>query len=364
MPSKLARIAAAFLLALQAVPCVVAAGAPQEPVESEPAASESRQAEADPVAEQEAETDDDDWDNLENDPCAIGDDGNWIDWMNRRVTKSVCGSARWFDNFFGTSRGDEDRDATFGRIGLGGLSDEDDGFDPVFRFRAKVHFPNMDDRVHAVMGRGNIDDILSEEGPTDPPQEAFFDDESEWLLGFGFRLNQSNRNRFDLSLGTSFSDSALDPYVRLRYIYTQPIFNQAHLRIRVLPQWQKSLGYGVTAKIGIDRSIGERMLLRWELNGRDFEKRLNGLSYGTNLQLFQSIGIGRAMRYIIGYWGQTGYLHQPEDWGLQVTFRDSIYKEILFIEFLGGVNFRRRDEDPEREAKWLAGLFFELKFGK
>ena len=70
------------------------------------------------------------------------------------------------------------------------------------------------------------------------------------------------------------------------------------------------------------------------------------------------------MRYLLGWWGQTGFLHQPENWGVQITFRDSIYKEIFFIEVLGGVNFRQRDEDQEREPKLLTGLFFELKFGK
>jgi hypothetical protein len=222
----------------------------------------------------------------------------------------------------------------------------------------------MNDRVSAVAGFGSADDILDEEGATVPPQEAFFDDEEEWLLGFGFRLNRSNRNRFQLQLGTSFSDSSLDPYVRLRYIYTDPIFKKAHLRIRIIPQWQESRGAGVTARVSVDRMISERMLFRWEVSGRDFEERFDGLSYGMNAQLFQSIGVGRAMRYLIGSWGQTGYLHQPEDWGAQVTYRDSIYKEILFMEVLGGVNFRRREGDPERDSKWLAGLFFELKFGK
>ena len=70
------------------------------------------------------------------------------------------------------------------------------------------------------------------------------------------------------------------------------------------------------------------------------------------------------MRYLVGIWGQSGFIHQPEDWGAQVTFRDSIYKETLFIEVLGGVNFRQRDEDPELEPKYLAGLVFELKFGR
>ena len=106
-----------------------------------------------------------------------------------------------------------------------------------------------------------------------------------------------------------------------------------------------------------------------ELGNEGQEPMRGGMDVGRKcgdlvFQLFQSIGVGRAMRYLIGAWGQTGFLHQPEDWGLQVTFRDSIYKEILFIEVLGGTNFRHRDEDPEREAKWLAGLFFELKFGK
>ncbi len=284
--------------------------------------------------------------------------------MNRKVTRSVCGSARWFDNFFGTARGDEERQATFGRLGLGALWDEDDGVEADLRFRAKVHFPNMEDRLTAVVGRGNTDEILSQEGPTVPPDDLFFDDETDWLVGLGYNIARSDRNRLSLDLGTSFSNSAFDPYVRLRYIYNRPVFKQSHLRWRLVPQWQETRGAGVTSLLTIDRSFGDHLLFRWDLSFRDFEKRFDGLAYGSSVQLFHHIGVGRAMRYVLGIWGQTGFLHDPEDWGLQVVFRDSIYKELLFIEVLGGVNLRRRDEDLEREAKYLAGLLFELKFGR
>ncbi len=53
------------------------------------------------------------------DPCALNEEGNWVDWLNRKVTSSVCGSARWFDSFFGTQNEFDNRQSTFGRLGVG-----------------------------------------------------------------------------------------------------------------------------------------------------------------------------------------------------------------------------------------------------
>jgi hypothetical protein len=364
-PSRTAVLA----LALLVVPGSLVASGPQDPesaqiTEEQEVAQEEVSPEIEGPPAGEEVVDEGDWDALERDPCALGTEGNWIDWMNEKVTHSVCGSARWFDKFFGTLRGDEDRDATFGRLGLGARWDQDDGADGELRFRAKMHFPNMDDRVNAVIGRGSGDEVLEDEGETELPQHGFFDNESEWLLGFGYHLNRSHRNRISLSVGSSFRNSRPDPYVRLRFISRRPLFGKANLYLRLVPQWQDSRGKGVTARVGIDRLIGQRVLLRWEASAKKFERRFDGVAYGTNFQVFQSIGVGRAMRYLVGFWGQSGFEHEPEDWGARVTFRDSIYKEILFIEVLGGVNFRWREGDLGRDRKYLGGLLFELKFGK
>lgn len=348
------RRAALLLAALLMLPPVLVAADQQEPpvegVDEQEAGSEVSQ------EAQEGEESGED-------PCSLETGGNWIDWMNRRVTKTVCGSSRWFDGFFGTARGDDERDRTFGRIGLGARWDEDDGFRDDFRWRAKIHLPNMNDRFHGIAGRGSTDELLEDDDTLGSAPADFFDEDEEWLLGFGYQLNESGRRRFSISVGTSFSSGSLDPYVRLPMISSRPISEKSQLTLRLVPQWQDTRGFGGLARIGVDRTYGENVMIRWDLKGQAYERRFDGVSYGATMQIFQRIGVGRAMRYLIGAWGESGFEHQPEDFGFQATIRDSIYKQIFFIEVLAGVNFRRRMDDPMREPKLLAGLLFELKFG-
>jgi hypothetical protein len=334
----------------------LAAAEPQDPEPAETVIEEGPQEQKDSSEQEEGQE-------SESDPCSLDSEGNWIDWMNRKVTKTVCGSSRWFDGFFGTARGDDERDKTFGRIGLGGRWDEDDGFRDEFRFRARIRFPNMDRRFSGIVGRGTTDELLEDNDALDSAPAEFFDEDEEWLLGFGYQLRETGRRRVSISIGSSFSGIEPDPYIRFPMIYSRPISEKSQLRLRLVPQWQNSRGAGALARISVDRHYGEDVMIRWDLKGQKYERRFDGVAYGATMQVFQRIGVGRAMRYLAGIWGESGFENQPEDWGFQTTFRDSIYKEIFFIEVLGGVNFRRREDDPSREPKVLLGLLFELKFG-
>lgn len=297
------------------------------------------------------------------DPCELNEEGNWIDWLNRTVTRSVCGSARWFDSFFATQREWEQRDSTFGRLGLGAFWDEDDGIDPEFRFRAKFNLPNMNHRWQAAIGRGSVEEVLDGEESGSPADE-FFDDESEWLVGFGYNIQFGNRARLTPAIGASFS-SGVDPYVRIRYLYQQPFNEQrTQFRLRIVPQWQESKGYGYQFKPSIDHMLGEKFMVRFDVSIRDFEERFEGYAYGVYLNLFQKINRKNAMRYRLGAWSQSRLEHQPQDWGPAIQWRTTVYKEILIIETSLGATFRRRPGESEREAELLAGLVFEIKFGR
>lgn len=302
------------------------------------------------------------WNNEANDPCALEPGGNWIDWMNRAVTRSVCGTARWFDSFFGTLQEYEDREATFGRLALGTLWDEDDGFDPELRFRAKIHFPGMNNRLNAIVGRGSQEQLRDRGNEVLPP-DSFSDDDSEWLVGFGYHLARSNRNRVTFNLGTSIS-RGLDPYLRLRYVHRSSMGPGRSFRVRLTPQWQNSVGFGFAARVSLDRMLGDRMLLRWGANARNFEDRFDGTAYGMDIQLFQNVAVGRALRYAVGLASQSGLEHQPQDAFVRVTWRESVYREIYFLEAMVGSTYRRRPGEPQREAELLLGLLFELKFGR
>ncbi len=296
------------------------------------------------------------------DPCALNEEGNWVDWLNRKVTSSVCGSARWFDSFFGTQNEFDNRQSTFGRMGVGAFWDEDDGFDPEFSLRAKWNFPNMENRFNAVVGRGDVEDIL-EGGESTSPADDFFDAESEWLVGFDYHLELGARSRLSPSVGTSWS-SGLDPYVRLRYVFQTSTSERGQFRIRVIPQWQKSKGYGYTIRPSYDHTLGEKFMLRLDGSMRDFEEKIGGFAYGAYVNLFHKLSPKNAMRYKIGVFSHSKLRFQPQDVGGAISWRIAVYKEILTIESLVGTTFRHRPEELSREPKLILGLVFEIKFGR
>ena len=296
------------------------------------------------------------------DPCALNEEGNWVDWLNRKVTSSVCGSSRWFDSFFGTQNEFETRESTFGRLGVGAFWDEDDGIDPEFRFRAKVNFPNMDNRFQAVMGRGSIDEVLDGED-TSSPAEDFFDEESEWLVGFGYNLHLGSRSRLSPSVGTSWS-SGLDPYVRIRYVFQTPTGERGQFRLKLTPYWQETQGLGYIFRPGYDLTLGERFMVRAVMSIKDFEEKLGGFSYGLYLNLFHKVSPKNALRYKVGLFSQANLEHKPQDVGGSISWRTAVYKELLIIESLVGTSFRRRPEELSRDPELILGLVFELKFGR
>jgi hypothetical protein len=303
-------------------------------------------------------------DHLADDPCAVGERDHWIEWMDAQITRSVCSTSRWFDNLFGDGPSTADRDATFGRIGIGARWDEDDGLEDDFRFRAKYHLPNLERRVNVLVGGGGKVDLDDEEGfGSSATKDLFFADDNEWLLGFGINRLKSRNRRLSLDAGVKFS-SGLDPYVRLGVKRYWTMSENMRFRARLTPQWQSSRGVGASSSLTLERLLKRNLLLRCEVRGQAFEQWFEGIAFFGEAALYHHLGRGRAMRYGITASGETGKDVPVEDEGLQVTYRQSVYKEILFVETFAGATWRRRVLEDEREPKAILGLVFELKFGR
>ena len=98
------------------------------------------------------------------DPCASEylEGRSWIDWLNRGLHRTACETALWFDHLFGDYRLDEKLEATYGRAFVGVVWDEDYGFEDDLSFRARLHFPNMERRLNAFIGRDDREDLLED----------------------------------------------------------------------------------------------------------------------------------------------------------------------------------------------------------
>ncbi len=91
-------------------------------------------------------------------PCALPQDdpAAWIDWVQRSIFKSVCASARWFDNLFGNDAAFVEAEPTIGWFRGAVVWNERDGVDVDGTLRTKFDLPNVDkveNRVRGFFGR-------------------------------------------------------------------------------------------------------------------------------------------------------------------------------------------------------------------
>lgn len=300
------------------------------------------------------------------DPCLPDElQTSWLDWLQRKVSRTVCGSAMWFDGLFGESGLYEEIDATYGRIFLGLWWDERDGFDPKFRFRVRLILPQLENRLNLVIGRESVDKFIADQHDASEGLAGSFADaeQEEWLLGIGFVPLRGRRSRLSLDVGTRMT-IPLDPYVRVHYrhsLFTDP--RKIQLRLRETVYWQRTEGFGFTSRADVDRSLGQKFLVRGTLSGTVSETKL-GIAWYAAATLYHYLGSGAALAYLVEAYGETRREVPVEDYGVLVTYRRSFLRSWLFIELSGGLYWPRRLLSEERKVNPGLGLGFELFYGR
>jgi len=301
------------------------------------------------------------------DPCApdaVRQDA-WLDWIHTKVHRTVCGSALWFDSFFGDARVDDERDATFIRVGAGASWDDREGWDGDYRFRAKVSFPNLENRASVVLGRGSLDEVLSGEAESFeepvPVLDDANDDETAWLLGLGYVPLRGEKSRIGLDAGVRLRWPP-DPYVRANYRLNHRLSGGALVRFRQTVFWESVEGIGTTSRLDLDRTLGSRFLVRLRGTGTVSE-RAEGLRWQTGLQLYQYLGSAGALRWEGTLLGETAREVPFRDAKLRVSYRRNVARDWFFMEVRAGVHWPRDELDEERRATPEAGLGFEIASG-
>lgn len=300
------------------------------------------------------------------DPCTPDElQASWIDWLQRKVSRTVCGSALWFDGLFGESDVYEETSATHGRIFLGVLWDERDGLDFKFRFRLKASLPQLENRANIVLGRDDFDSYVSDQTDTSEGLPGSFGDseEEEWLLGIGYAPVTGRRSRLSIEPGVRLK-IPLDPYVKVHYrhnLLTDP--NKIQVRFRETLFWRKQDGYGFTSRVDIDRTLSQRFLLRARAAGTVGEAQ-RGVDWQTALTLYHYLGGGRALAYMVEVLGETGLEVPVQDYDVRVTYRQPFLRSWLFLELSGGLNWPRKLLDEDREINPGLGVGFEMQYGR
>lgn len=288
----------------------------------------------------------------------------FVDRMQHDVYASVCNTARFFDGFFGNARYDQDSDATFGRLGVVQVWDDRGGFDTKLRLRARVALPAMKNRVGLIFGQGEVEENGEEARPatTGALPTSFREVRDEaWLLGLGYSRQNGLRRGFDVDLGVRLG-TPVDPFAKGSYRYNLPFGGATALRLRETLFWRDSLGVGTSTEVALDHLLTPRLLARWSNVGTVAEETA-GLEWTSSAVLYQSLGTRRALSYISFVSGKTRAEVPLQNYGFGLRYRRSFWREWLFLELFGGVDWPREFREEDRNINPGLGLGVEMYFG-
>jgi len=302
-------------------------------------------------------------------PCALPQDdpAAWIDWVQRSIFKSVCASARWFDNLFGSDAAFIEAEPTIGWFRGAVVWNERDGFDVDGTLRTKFDLPNVDkveNRVRGFFGRVSNEEFSRETGsPLQRRPDVFrATEDEEWLLGLGYSPVKNSKRRLDIGGGVNVAWPP-DVWARARY-RRHAFFGERTLgRYRQTLFWKQEEGAGASTIFDLEHMIQKRFLVGWN-GSATFSQATEGVDWLTSFILYQALTPGSALAYRFAIDGETGADVPLNVYSIRLTYRGRISREWLFVEVRPEVAYRKF----ERGGDWdvVPGLYlgFELHFGQ
>lgn len=289
----------------------------------------------------------------------------WIDRLHSNLFRLTCSTASWFDGLFGDRRYDQEYRATNGKLTVGSLWSERDGFNKILRFHARLYLPQLSKRFHAFIGRVDPQEFISES-----KQEVYglpsafgrnLDDST--LLGLGYSEPLTKNGSFDADTGVHLQ-FPLDPYVRGSYRFARPVGARNLFRLRETVFWENTEKLGTTTRLDWDRVITDNHLLRWTGSGT-FSERTQGMRWYSTLTLYQVLSLPkqRALAYELAASGSTDAPEPLGDYGATIIYRQSIWRDWLMLEARAGVDWPRDVPSAPRTPNPNGGLAFELRYG-
>ncbi len=289
----------------------------------------------------------------------------WIDGMRASSHSRLCNTASWLDGLFGDEQRFNGEDFR-GKLSIGFKQDEIDGFDPRLRVRIKTKLPNVSNRFNAFLGRVEEDNYVAntdirEDRLTSVGQRSSDDDDSEWLVGLGYRSPSKDNNGFDLSVGAKLS-GGFSPYSKLAYRHLFRIADDQFWHTTQTVFWRKQDGFGVSNTAEHTKLIGDKNI--WVNTGNvKYTEEAEQWEWFADSTWHHSLSDKRGISSSAYVMGEEQNPVSIPEFGLTFTYIRPILRDWLSMET--GLDFRWEKDQPEQSYKSAIkfGLQFEMLLG-
>jgi hypothetical protein len=268
---------------------------------------------------------------------------------------------RWF--------GSGEDEAFYQRRAYGSLApallwDEYDHFRPMLRFNANFPLPQIDQRLHAFVGRVNPEEYITER---DEPSGAFQRQygpptEDETIFGLNFFSPPKQGGYFDAGAGVRIAIPP-SPYIKGSYVYERGASETGLFSLRSTGFWNRPDGFGVTQRVDIERIYDLRWLVRWT-GSATYAQFSQGLRGYTSVLAMRGFPNRRAIALQFGADGASDAPVPLHDYGVKFAYRKAVTRRWLILEVRTSVDWPKDYVWQHRSHSFGVGVGFEMLFGE
>ena len=299
-------------------------------------------------------------------PC-MGEEGfknTWLDRTHSYLTAILCQPSVWFDDFFGQERAGEDWAGSLIRWRGSLRFDELEGALYRSKFNASFRLPKMDKKVKLVVASESRDDqanLHPDDDPYDfePPQGSAGTEDTQTTAGLRYYLNDTRKIRLSVGGGIKLG-SPVQPYIRFRLRYTEPLGSSTLLRMTPTLVWLKEEGINRSLRIDLEERISENVLVR--ASQSFVRKELEpGILWGTVLTLYDRLSAVTVLALEAGATGNNYPDYRVERYRFATSLRSNFLRNWLFLE-LEPEYYWPRDEMGEYHLYRAITFRLEMQF--
>lgn len=260
----------------------------------------------------------------------INDDPSWLDRSHDTLYVSTQKAARWFDQFFGDLR-DQDEEATMRtRITIGWEPSEGDTENTYARVRVKVRLPNLKERFDLLFSNEEADDFNLLPLEANRPQQAAETTDENYNAALRWTKLSTLKETIDLRIGVH---SGPDIYLLGRHRRQHNFTTNTKLRLTPSIFLDTKYGNGGRLLTEFDYLLDHPGVIRVSGRGQMTDKTdglewRGGLSYMYRLSAKGAIVSGF---YLSGSTdGSQG--DAVENYAVSVRLRNQFWRHYLFYE--------------------------------
>ncbi len=289
-----------------------------------------------------------------------------LDRVRASTHTRLCNTAGWLDGLFGDQ--EEYQGERFrGKVSIGFRQDEVDGLDPRVRVRIKTKLPNMSKRFDAFLGRVEEDSYISN---TEVNQDRLNnvglrstnDQDSEWLVGLGYRGPSSNTNGWDYSVGAKVS-SGFKPYAKAAYRHLVETSSNTYWKTTQTVFWREEDGFGVSSNADYTRLIGDNDI--WVSHASiKYTEEAEQMEWFADTRWHHSFTKSKGISSSFYLRGEAENEVTIPEYGLTFTYIQPIWRNWLFLET--GLDWRWEKQTPSQNSYKNAvrfGIQLEMLMG-